>query len=115
MVVQCWVLCFLSPQKNKETLFGVCNKNRDIERYKGIFGESFIFFCFGQDFMVSMVVFLVGTSSGVLVFCHLFSEVLGAGGMGNICVVFKGVTSIGRMTSPKRRNRINCKMLKESK
>ena len=65
--------------------------------------------------MVSMVVFLVGTSSGVLVFCHLFSEVLGAGGMGNICVVFKGVTSIGRMTSPKRRNRINCKMLKESK
>ena len=62
--------------------------------------------------MVSMVVFLVGTSSRVLV-CPIFSEVLGAGGMGNICVVFKEVTSIGRMTSPRRRNRTNCKMLKE--
>ena len=102
------------PKKIKETLFGVCNKNRDIERYEGIFGESFIYFCFGQHFMVAMVVFWLGHLPEFWFFAP-FSEVLGAGEMGNICVVFKEVTSIGRMTSPKRRNRTNCKMLKESK
>ena len=48
-------------------------------------------------------------------FFPTISEVLGAARMANICVVFKEVISIGRMTSPKRHKRTSCKMRKESK
>ena len=58
--------------------------------------------------------FLFGKSSRVMFFPTI-SEVLGAARMANICVVFKEVISIGRMTSPKRHKRTSCKMRKESK
>ena len=60
------------PKKTQKTLFGVCNKNRDIERYEG-YRKSFIFFLFWTAFHgCHGCFFLVGTSSRVLFFAPFF-------------------------------------------